>query len=82
MIKQRNLLVQQLGLVDYQSRLVAKFIAACDSGNLTAERLRELKKQADENLSGGVRYLDSPRHLLEVEHYSYRERLKELLAEW
>jgi hypothetical protein len=71
----------QFGLVDYQSRLVAKFIAACDAGAPAAERFRKLKADADTNLSGGMRYLDSPRHLLEVEHYSYRERLKRLLAE-
>jgi hypothetical protein len=70
----------QFGLVDYQSRLVAKFIRACDEGSPAAEQIRALKNEADANLSGGVRYLDSPRHLLEVEHYSYRERLKELLA--
>lgn len=68
----------QFGLVDYQSKLVAKFIAACDAATPFAEKLRGLKQNADADLSGGVRYLSSPRHLLEVEHFSYRERLKEL----
>lgn len=71
----------QFGLVDYQSRLVAKFIRACDVESPGAARFRELKKDAAADVSGGVQYLDSPRHLLEVEHYSYREQLKRLLAE-
>jgi hypothetical protein len=71
----------QFGLVDYQSRLVAKFVQACDAGSPTAAEFRQLKATADETtLSNGVRYLNSPRHLLEVEHYSYRERLKKLIA--
>jgi len=71
----------QFGLVDYQARLVVKFIAAADAGTVAAERLRRLKAEPDVDLSAGVRYVNSPRHLLEVEHYSYRERLLRLLAD-
>src|SRR5205085_6423857 len=59
----------QFGLVDYQSRLVAKFVAACNAGTPAADRFRKRKANVDADLSGGVRYLNSPRHLLEVEHY-------------
>jgi cation diffusion facilitator CzcD-associated flavoprotein CzcO len=72
----------QFGLVDYQSRLVAKFIAASDAKQPQAESFRKRKAETDVDLSAGVQYVDSPRHLLEVEHYSYRERLKKLLAEF
>lgn len=72
----------QFGLVDYQAKLVAKFITARDAGTPTAERFRKLKSTADTNLSGGVKYVDSPRHLLEVEHFSYRRRLQRLIAEF
>jgi hypothetical protein len=72
----------QFGLVDYQSRLVAKFIATRDAGNPAAAKFCKLKSNAQADVSGGMRYLDSPRHLLEVEHFSYRERLQRLLAEF
>ena len=72
----------QFGLVDYQSRLVAKFIAACTANQPQADEFRKRKAETDVDLSAGVQYVDSPRHLLEVEHYSYRERLKKLLAEF
>jgi hypothetical protein len=32
------------------------------------------------DLSGGIHYVCSPRHVLEVEHFSYRRRLEKLLA--
>jgi cation diffusion facilitator CzcD-associated flavoprotein CzcO len=73
----------QFGLVDLQSRLAAKFVAACDARQPAATKFRELKASSyREDLRNGMRYLDSPRHLLEVEHFSYRKRLKHLLAEF
>ena len=71
----------QFGLVDYQAKLVAKFVTACDAGTPSAERFRKLKTAADVNLSGGLKYVDSPRHLLEVEHFSYRKKLQKLIAD-
>lgn len=71
----------QFGLVDRQSRLVARYIAACDQNSAKAEWFRRLKQSdVDDPLSGGIRYLDSPRHALEVEHFSYRQKLDRLLA--
>jgi hypothetical protein len=71
----------QFGLVDLQSRLVARFVSACDGGKPAAAKFRDLKaaNYADD-LRNGMRYLDSPRHLLEVEHFSYRKRLERLLS--
>jgi len=71
----------QFGLVDLQSRLVARFVAACDAGKPAGTSFRELKAaHFAEDLRNGMRYVDSPRHLLEVEHFSYRKRLQKLLA--
>lgn len=72
----------QFGLVDYQSRLVAAYLAAMEANRPQAESFRNLKRNDAADLSAGLRYLDSPRHLLEVEHFSYRERLKKLLADF
>lgn len=68
----------QFGLVDYQARCVAGFVAAVDAGHPAADELRK-QKQSRSDLAGGIRYLASERHLLEVEHFSYRRQLQSLL---
>ncbi|MCA9248915.1 MAG: hypothetical protein KDA42_17430, partial [Planctomycetales bacterium] len=68
----------QWGLVDHQTQLIAAFIRACDEGHAAADRFRALKASAAPDLARGIRYVDSPRHLLEVEHFSYRRRLEKL----
>jgi hypothetical protein len=70
----------QFGLVDYQSQLVASYLAAMERSPARAEELRRLKASEAPDLGSGVRYVNSPRHTLEVEHYSYRRRLKKLAA--
>jgi len=69
----------QFGLVDRQARLVARFIAATDRGAPAASRFQRLKRRPAAPLDGGMRYLATERHLLEVEHFSYREKLDGLL---
>jgi cation diffusion facilitator CzcD-associated flavoprotein CzcO len=66
----------QFGLVDLQSQLMAAYLAGLKRNGRGALRLRSAKRKAGESLSGGVRYVDSPRHLLEVEHFSYRRKLE------
>lgn len=68
----------QFGLVDYQSQLVARYVQAIDRGSERAEEFRRLKAAELPDLGSGVRYIQSPRHTLEVEHYSYRRRLQRL----
>lgn len=70
----------QWGLVDYQAQLISRFIQAARAGDPRADTFRRLKRHAPSNLSGGIQYLDSTRHLLEVEHFSYRNRLKKLIG--
>ncbi|MDX1945183.1 MAG: NAD(P)-binding domain-containing protein [Pirellulaceae bacterium] len=69
----------QWGITDWQCRLMAAFIAAQQQAPAKADRFRKLKAGRPENTSGGIRYVPSPRHILEVEYYSYRERLKKLV---
>jgi cation diffusion facilitator CzcD-associated flavoprotein CzcO len=66
------------GLVDYQAQLMAAFIVAQQQDPRAADAFRELKRTRPE-LAHGIRFIDSPRHVLEVEYFSYRERLKKLL---
>ncbi len=70
----------QFGLVDYQSQLVARLIAATRAGHRTEDFLRRVRSPAAHATKKSARYLDTPRNLLEVEHYSYRNELKRELA--
>ncbi len=68
------------GLVDYQAQLIARFIRAQDENPPLADQFREQKAGRRPELAGGIRYIDSSRHRLEVEHFSYRRRLKRMIA--
>jgi cation diffusion facilitator CzcD-associated flavoprotein CzcO len=68
-------------LAHYQGQLIARFIHATTAGSPSAERFRRQKAAAPPNLGSGIQYLDSPRHSIEVEHFSYRQRLKKLIAQ-
>lgn len=70
----------QWGLVDYQSQLVARFLRAKRQDSAGYAQFQELK-QAAQPLAHGVKFKDSPRHRLEVEHYGYRRRLQRLIKE-
>ena len=65
----------QWGLVDYQAQLIARFIAGLSKESSRAEKFRRRKSNDRPDLTGGVRYIRSPRHLLEVEHFGYRKTL-------
>jgi cation diffusion facilitator CzcD-associated flavoprotein CzcO len=67
-------------LMDYQSQLVGRFIAAQTESPRRAEAFRALKAGRRPNLTRGIRFRPSPKFAIEVEHYSYRARLKKLIA--
>lgn len=70
----------QFGLVDYQSQLVARYLRAKQAAPAKAEWFRRQKQEVNASLDGKLGYLNSPRHLLEVEHFSYRNRLRKLIS--
>jgi cation diffusion facilitator CzcD-associated flavoprotein CzcO len=70
----------QWGLVDYQAQLIARYVQACRYAPARAERFRRLKRSSQPDLTAGIDYVRSTRHLLEVEHFSYARRLKKLIA--
>ena len=72
----------QWGLTDYQAQLIARFINAVKRNSGQAERFRKLKQISQLDLSSGINYVKSPRHRLEVEHYSYRKKLKRLISQF
>lgn len=72
----------QWGLVDYQTQLIARFIHAQTHAPQKAEAFRKLKAGPLPYLGGRIRYVNSTRHYLEVEHFSYRQRLKRLIKKF
>ena len=70
----------QWGLEDWQSQLIARFVVAQQRHPAKAARFRAMKQRGQENYSGGVKYKESTRHYVEVEHHSYRNRLRRLVA--
>ncbi len=70
----------QWGLVDYQAQLIGRYLRALDAGRPSAERFRRRSRAVRFDLSHGIHYVKSPRHLLEVEHYSYRQTLQRFIA--
>jgi len=68
----------QWGLTDLQSKLVARMAVAARQSPRAAAWLYRARLQAAEPTP--VRYLNSPRHRLEVEHFSYRRALQRLIT--
>ena len=69
----------QWGLVDYQAQLIARFVRAVRENPSRAARFRRLKSASQPDLADGIRYVSTMRHQLEVEHFSYRRRLRQLI---
>ena len=68
----------QWGITDLQAAVVARMAVAARSSPRTAAWLYRARRQPVPR--GPIRYVDSPRHALEVEHFSYRRRLERLIA--
>jgi hypothetical protein len=66
----------QFGLVDCQSQLIAAYVCGLDARQRAARRFQRYKQRHRSAPRSGIRYVDSPRHLLEVEHYGYRRLLE------
>ena len=70
------------GLVDRQAQLMAASIVARQQAPDKAQWFDKLKQTPAPDLAQGIAFVDSPRHVLEVEYFSYRERLQQLLAKF
>jgi hypothetical protein len=70
----------QFGLVDRQCQVIARYIHAQRHDPKRTARFRALTRRGQERYSGGVRYKESTRHYVEVEHASYRRRLERHIA--
>ena len=65
----------QFGLVHWQTVGSARYARAALAGHPVAAPLRQRKAEPQEGVGGRVRYKNSPRHYLEVEHWSYQRKL-------
>jgi len=65
------------GLADLQARLVARMAVAARADRKAAAWLYARRQLPPE--PPPLRYLDSPRHTFEVEHFWYRRRLERLV---
>jgi cation diffusion facilitator CzcD-associated flavoprotein CzcO len=66
----------QFGLVDCQAQLIAAYVAGLERRQRPAMRFQDFKRRHLSAMGKRIRYVDSPRHLLEIEHYSYRRTLE------
>jgi hypothetical protein len=71
----------QFGLVDCQSQLIARFILCQQNNPTKAVYLRKLKSRGQEYYGGGVKYKESTRHYVEIEHHSYKRKVEKLVRE-
>jgi cation diffusion facilitator CzcD-associated flavoprotein CzcO len=71
----------QWQLVDHQARAVAAYLGAAQHEPRRAERFRELVRGPAPHLGGSVRYVDSPRHAIELDHASYRRRMEQVIRQ-
>ncbi len=67
----------QWGLTDLQARLVARMAVAARRSPRAAAWLYAARQRP---VPAPITYVASPRHALEVEHFSYRRRLERLIA--
>ncbi len=61
-------------LVESQAKLVAKYLTLCDTNPGALDSFRDRKRHPVQKKS--IRYLDTPRHRIEVEHFSYHRALR------
>lgn len=69
----------QWQLVDYQARAVAAYLWALRHRPGRAARLRAAKSGPSPHLGGRVRYVQSPRHRIELDHTTYRRRMQRII---
>ncbi len=69
----------QFWIADLQSQLIAQFIKGVEANSPAAQEFRRIKASETPDMGGGIKYLESTRHLVEIEHHSYRQRVKKHL---
>lgn len=66
--------------VELQSRVIAGYLAARERDPEAARRFDEVKRRRDVDITGGIKFLDSPRNLTQFELLTYLRVLREHLS--
>jgi cation diffusion facilitator CzcD-associated flavoprotein CzcO len=66
-------------LMDLQAQAVAQYIQALRGNGPGLRKFQTLKQGPRPDLGGGIHYLRSERHRIEVEHSSYQRRLRQVI---
>jgi hypothetical protein len=66
-------------LADYQAQLIVAYLKAQQSNSPKAAWFKSLMNVASSDTQGGIHFVDSPRHVLEVDYFAYRQQLQRLL---
>ncbi len=66
-------------LMDYQAQLVARYLAAREAAPARARRIDRLAARGHADSNGGIHFSDTQRHVIELEHFTYRLALKRLI---
>ena len=69
------------GLSYWQGKLMAQLIEAEECGATALATFRQKLTSDSRDLRGGIRFVDSPRHQLEVEYFAYRRTLQALIGQ-
>ena len=64
------------GILHWQGLCIAHYLRALAAGGSSMERARSRKRRMEPDLAAGIRYRETARHLLEVEHASYLRALR------
>ncbi|KVL05193.1 monooxygenase [Burkholderia ubonensis] len=67
-------------LMDYQAQLLARYLRARDVAPHKAAYVDRLIQRDQSDWSGGIAFHGTPRHVIEVEHFSYRRQLRRLIC--
>jgi cation diffusion facilitator CzcD-associated flavoprotein CzcO len=69
-------------IADYQARLIAAFVKACESDPKRASWFRALKARAHPDIGHGLKWQDTPWHRFEIQHYRFRKYMRRLLRKF
>ncbi len=69
-------------IADYQARLIAAFIVACETDQKRADWFRKLRAHANPDIGHGIKWQDTPWHKFEIQHLRFRRYMARLLKKF
>ena len=66
-------------LAELQAKVISRCLAGGEESGRLIDLVREVAQRDSAGLGGGIQFIQSSRHRLEVDYYAFRESLKRLL---